>query len=265
MAGEEQLQDRLKRLGQEVAANFTYKPRIQLQGFAGLGRHGGTIILREEASAEHEARLVVVKYSYGSLSPDQQSNADNDLRNEYYWLQRLRGAEHILQLMPMADCSINLPGTSNGEATYEEYIRLPDCPDELASRENLSGSALTLARLCCLGSGEDALKITNRSVIYQYTNDSDVLCTIQTRAPEVLRENQVIDPKLRHMLVKCLASSARAKPSLQEVLDETESAIRDENPDHQQLLTQEAINLGGSETDKYIREILYTFLYGRTR
>ncbi|KAK5637452.1 hypothetical protein RRF57_013167 [Xylaria bambusicola] len=250
MAGEERLTDRLRRLGQEVAANFTSNPRIQLQGFAGLGRHGGTIILKEEASAEHDARMIVVKYSYGSLSPDQQSNADNDLRNEYHWLQRLRGAEHIVQLIPMADCSINLPGTSN---------------DELGSRKNLSGAALVLMRLCCLGSGEDELKMPNRSARYQYTNDLDVICTVQTRAPDVLIENEVIDLRLRNMLVRCLATPWSSKPSLQEVLDETESAIRNEGLDYQQLLTEEAINLGGSETDDHIRTFLQTFLYGKPR
>lgn len=114
--------DDVKRLGIEVAGYFTCNPRVRLRGFAGLGRHGGTIVLSEEGSAEHQARNIVVKYSYGSLSPDEQSDADADLRNEYNCLKRLRGAEHIVQLISMADSILNLPGTSNGESTYEEYM-----------------------------------------------------------------------------------------------------------------------------------------------
>ncbi|KAI0414741.1 hypothetical protein F5X98DRAFT_377482 [Xylaria grammica] len=113
----------VRRLGAEVASQFTQNPRFKFLGNAGLGRHGGALILAEASSEGREARKIVVKYSYGSLSPDEQSNADNDLRNEYMWLKRLRGAEHIGQLIDLAECSLLLPGTSNGESTYEESVR----------------------------------------------------------------------------------------------------------------------------------------------
>ncbi|KAI1129181.1 hypothetical protein F5Y10DRAFT_238743 [Nemania abortiva] len=77
--------------------------------------------MKEEASAEQKTRKFVIKYSYGNLTFDrEQSNADDDLRNEYHYLKRLRGAEHIGQLIDFADCSLNIHGISNGEDTYEK-------------------------------------------------------------------------------------------------------------------------------------------------
>ncbi|KAJ2976556.1 hypothetical protein NUW58_g8054 [Xylaria curta] len=106
-----------------VAGYFTSNQRFTFVGHAGLGRHGGTLILSEAASSEQDARKIIIKYSYGQLALDKQSDADEQLRNEYQWLKRLRGAEHIVQLIDMADCSLHLPGISDGEATYEESLQ----------------------------------------------------------------------------------------------------------------------------------------------
>jgi hypothetical protein len=73
------------------------------------------LILSEKSSEGEVLRKMVIKYSYGHLSRDTFSDADGHLRNEYHLLERLRGAEHIVQLVPMADCSIDLPGMAQGE------------------------------------------------------------------------------------------------------------------------------------------------------
>ncbi|KAI1745095.1 hypothetical protein F4680DRAFT_467300 [Xylaria scruposa] len=107
-------------LGCEVSEYFTHRPGVQFVGFAGLGRHGGAILLDEKDPDGKLLRKLVIKYSLGELAGDQHSNADDDLRNEYRWLEILRGAEHIVRLVPFADCSLNLPGISNGEDTFED-------------------------------------------------------------------------------------------------------------------------------------------------
>lgn len=109
-----------KALGREVAAVFTRNPANQFLGFAGVGRHGGALILQENDAQGQMRRKAVVKYSLGELTGDEESDADADLRNEFRWLQILRGAEHIVRLVPFADCKLTIPGMSNGQATYPE-------------------------------------------------------------------------------------------------------------------------------------------------
>ncbi|KAI0437402.1 hypothetical protein F4803DRAFT_556048 [Xylaria telfairii] len=108
-------------LGAEVAEYFTRRPGVEFVGFAGLGRHGGALILDEKEDGRL-LRKLVIKYSLGTLSSDERSNADDDLRNEYRCLQMLAGAEHIVQLVPFADCSLHLPGISDGEDTYYDAL-----------------------------------------------------------------------------------------------------------------------------------------------
>ncbi|KAI1130343.1 hypothetical protein F5Y10DRAFT_122297 [Nemania abortiva] len=120
-------------LGLDVAERFIQNERLTFQGFAGLGRHGGALILLEKESPDHPGRKMVVKYSYGALAIDKHSNADDDLRNEYNCLKRLRGCEHIVQLIPLADCSINIPGVSNGGGQV---------PQGLSSSITSSGSGI---------------------------------------------------------------------------------------------------------------------------
>ncbi|KAI1328420.1 hypothetical protein F5Y16DRAFT_398353 [Xylariaceae sp. FL0255] len=115
--------DRARRIGAEVADFFERRPENRILGFAGIGRHGGALIVQQRNEQGQETRKVVVKYSLGEDAGDPDSNADEDLRNEYYWLQKLRGAEHIVQLVDMED-GVYLPGTSDGEATYDESVQL---------------------------------------------------------------------------------------------------------------------------------------------
>ncbi|KAI1756405.1 hypothetical protein F4782DRAFT_550218 [Xylaria castorea] len=127
---EEQLQ-----LGREVAESFTRRPGVEFVGFAGLGRHGGAILLDETDDAGRLLRKLVVKYSLGALTSDRHSNADDDLRNEYRWLKMLRGAEHIVQLVPFADCSLKLPGISDGEDTFEDSLAKMSATEEAQKNE----------------------------------------------------------------------------------------------------------------------------------
>ncbi|KAI0107218.1 hypothetical protein GGR51DRAFT_571160 [Nemania sp. FL0031] len=110
-----------RRQGRQVADYFLNNPDISFVGFAGIGRHGGALIL-EEKKGDQSSRKLIVKYSLGDLPTDISSDADQQLRNEYRWLQMLQGAEHIVQLIPFADCSMNLPGISNGERTVEQTL-----------------------------------------------------------------------------------------------------------------------------------------------
>ncbi|KAI0099231.1 hypothetical protein GGR51DRAFT_576348 [Nemania sp. FL0031] len=119
----EEERDNLRGLGGQIAACFTRNPNVRFDGFAGLGRHGGALRMSEAASAKQRSRKFIIKYSYGGLTLDPEANADDDLRNEYRWLKMLRGAEHIVQLVDFADCSLNIAGVSNGEDTYEESVQ----------------------------------------------------------------------------------------------------------------------------------------------
>ncbi|KAI0537083.1 hypothetical protein GGR58DRAFT_514046 [Xylaria digitata] len=362
---------------------------------------------KSKASGEQKARKIVVKYSFGSLSPDKKSNADDDLRNEYQWLKRLRGAEHIGQLIDMADCSLNIPGISNGEDTHEdslkknrekedagkdepqptataparrcptfalEYIpygtvfdlhmtlyrsrqlwvpsrllwkiwlcmvrqciamayppdipddqyvgqiireviqdkppasicqnsphtqnfmlgaaqlpgnehepnlpvvklidfgrgklevgetaqrRLPDNIEEYASRRNLYGAAQAMSRMCSVHTveGED-YDPRDDPVPYTWTDDSGTH-TIQTRAPEVLITNAIVDPQLKNLLIRIMAWPWSDKPSLREVLNETEAAVN-KDPDHPGLLTENAKLLGVLETDDILNRFVQHWLY----
>jgi len=112
-----------RKLGLEVVGYFASNPRLKFDKFAGLGRHGGALLMEEKGMDGAPGRKLVIKYSLGSLATDQQRDADDDLRNEYRWLKMLRGCEHIVQLIDMADCSLLLPGISNGENTFEESKR----------------------------------------------------------------------------------------------------------------------------------------------
>ncbi|KAI1361327.1 hypothetical protein F5Y08DRAFT_342794 [Xylaria arbuscula] len=101
-------------LGREVAAVFTKNPANKFVGFAGLGRHGGALILQEHDEHGTPKRKVVVKYSLGELTGDKQSDADADLRNEYHWLLKLRGAEHI-------GCQMEKLAYSAGVAAWDQF------------------------------------------------------------------------------------------------------------------------------------------------
>lgn len=50
-------------LGLAVAGYFTPNPKYTFEGFAGLGHHGGALILSEKGSNGMEDRKVVIKYS----------------------------------------------------------------------------------------------------------------------------------------------------------------------------------------------------------
>ncbi|RYC65594.1 hypothetical protein CHU98_g647 [Xylaria longipes] len=344
--------DELRRLGEEVAGYFTCNPKFKFVGHAGLGRHGGALILSEEASAEQNARKIVVKYSYGCLAPDKQSDADEDLRNEYQWLKRLRGAEHIAQLIDMADCSLQLPGISNGENTYEESVQkqkdevaaagdgsqsipaapVRRCPTfaleyltygtvyNLKRRLFKSGQIYIPSRLLwriwlclvrqCVGMAfppdipdDQYVGQVIREVIQDrpyafitqnsaHTNNFMLNAAelpgdehepnlpvvklidfgrgktedgesepAKRRSPdnvdEYANKKNLNDPQLRHLLVRVMANPYSLKPSLRDVLNETEMAITRGPLDAEFL----ALPLGDVETDNVLEEFMQHWLY----
>ncbi|KAI0554499.1 hypothetical protein F4679DRAFT_526282 [Xylaria curta] len=133
-------------LGCQVSEYFTHRPGVEFVGFAGLGRHGGAILLEEKDPDGQLFRKLVIKYSLGALTSDQHSNADDDLRNEYRWLEMLRGAEHIARLVPFADCSLNLPGISNGEDTFEDSVAKMSATQEARENEGETKEPPTVRR-----------------------------------------------------------------------------------------------------------------------
>ncbi|KAI0599730.1 hypothetical protein F4775DRAFT_599935 [Biscogniauxia sp. FL1348] len=98
-----------------MAKHFDERPRLSFIKHLGIGRHGGTMLFERLNSAGQVMRKIVIKYSLGNLSPDVQSNADDDLRNEFKCLAALKGAEHIGQLVYCADTSLEIPGVSDGD------------------------------------------------------------------------------------------------------------------------------------------------------
>ncbi|KAI1334856.1 hypothetical protein F5Y15DRAFT_420477 [Xylariaceae sp. FL0016] len=108
-----------KLLGREVAENFhASNRRLHFVKSAGVGRHGGALLLQENDEDGQLLRKIIIKYSLGDRAHDQRTNPDDDLINEFKWLEQLRGAEHIAQLLDMAETSfqLRLPGTSSRES-----------------------------------------------------------------------------------------------------------------------------------------------------
>ncbi|KAI0455945.1 hypothetical protein F5B21DRAFT_502969 [Xylaria acuta] len=165
---EQQLQ-----LGCEVAEFFTRRPGIEFVDFAGLGRHGGALLLEEKDDQGKLSRKLVIKYSLGALTSDRHSNADDDLRNEYRWLEMLRGAEHIVRLVPFADCSLNLPGISNGEDTIEDSLAKMSVTAEAQNNEgetSARGAKLTKEPLTVRKCPTFALEYLPNGTILQLVN-----------------------------------------------------------------------------------------------
>ncbi len=94
------------RLADEVGRYFSSNARLRYVAPAGIGRHGGVLLLRETDDVGRLVRRLVVKYSLNEKE-------DDALRNEYHWLRRLRGAEHIGQLVDLDDTSLELRTLSN--------------------------------------------------------------------------------------------------------------------------------------------------------
>ncbi|KAI0157726.1 hypothetical protein GGR57DRAFT_500676 [Xylariaceae sp. FL1272] len=109
----------------EVRDYFNSFPKFKVDKLAGLGRHGGALLLSENDDEGNRLRRIVVKFSLGQYASDEKSNADEDLRNEVTWLMMLRGAEHVsnacLEKKP-SDLSAQLQNLSiqAGKETQEE-------------------------------------------------------------------------------------------------------------------------------------------------
>jgi hypothetical protein len=74
----------------------------------------------EETISSDKVHKLVMKYSLGELSSDKDRNSDDKVQNEFGWLQILRGAEHIVKLVNLANCPLKILGISNGEDASRE-------------------------------------------------------------------------------------------------------------------------------------------------
>ncbi|RYP60317.1 hypothetical protein DL770_010015 [Monosporascus sp. CRB-9-2] len=110
------------RLADEVASYFRGNPRLRYIEPAGIGRHGGVLLLRENDDRGRMKRRLVIKYS---LNPKE----DDALRNEHRWLKRLRGAEHIGQLVELADASLELVSLKNTPPSQDDGQTTPGQAD----------------------------------------------------------------------------------------------------------------------------------------
>ncbi|RYP41178.1 hypothetical protein DL767_001182 [Monosporascus sp. MG133] len=110
------------RLADEVASYFRSNPRLRYVEPAGIGRHGGVLLLRENDDGGRMKRRLVIKYS---LNPKE----DDALRNEHRWLKRLRGAEHIGQLVELADASLELVSLKNAPRSQGDGQTAPGQAD----------------------------------------------------------------------------------------------------------------------------------------
>ncbi|RWA12834.1 hypothetical protein EKO27_g2296 [Xylaria grammica] len=157
---------------------------------------------------------------------------------------------------------VKLIDFGRGTLDSEEVARrrLPDNPEEYASRKNLAAAAVTMMRLCSLSIiDRQNYHLLDRTVPYTWTDEAGTH-TIFTIAPEILTANTVIDPTLRHVLVGTLAYPWESKPSLREVLAITEQAIARTSSDPGPM-TEDARSLGIFESDHVIRGLVQHFLY----
>ncbi|KAI2464093.1 hypothetical protein F4781DRAFT_87507 [Annulohypoxylon bovei var. microspora] len=105
----------LSALTDSVATYFRPNERLKYRGVAGVGRHGGALVFTEVDENSFPKRRIVVKYSHNP-------GADADLRNEAFWLEQLRGAEHIAQMIPLANTELNVSGTGRRPTIALEFI-----------------------------------------------------------------------------------------------------------------------------------------------
>ncbi|KAI1142626.1 hypothetical protein F5Y05DRAFT_408071 [Hypoxylon sp. FL0543] len=102
------------RLADEVSKYFVSR-RLKYLDVAGIGGHGGALVLREDDENGRPIRKIVVKYSVSE-------EADQDLRTEAQCLELLRGAEHIVQMIPLAQTDLNISGTGKRPTLALEFV-----------------------------------------------------------------------------------------------------------------------------------------------
>ncbi|XXG98132.1 hypothetical protein Hte_004453 [Hypoxylon texense] len=110
------LEARNAALADQIARNqFLPNARLKYAGMAGVGRHGGALLFNEADDSGRPFRKIVVKYSLNS-------ETDDDLRNEAKYLEILKGAEHIAQIIPLAETDLNIAARGKRPTIALEYI-----------------------------------------------------------------------------------------------------------------------------------------------
>ncbi|KAI1457302.1 hypothetical protein F4805DRAFT_181337 [Annulohypoxylon moriforme] len=102
-------------LSDRVSQYFRQDSKLLYRGVAGMGTHGGALVFAQIDEQRRPVRRIVVKYSLDVT-------ADEDLINEAHWLEQLRGAEHIGQLVPLADANLRVSGTGRRPTLALEFI-----------------------------------------------------------------------------------------------------------------------------------------------
>ncbi|KAI1262554.1 hypothetical protein F5Y18DRAFT_430101 [Xylariaceae sp. FL1019] len=112
----------------EIRDYFKSFQRFKVGGLAGLGRHGGALLMAEKDDQGKPFRKLVVKFSLGqyAIDDDDANNADEDLMNEVKWLKMLRGAEHVSyigQLIHLAETSVEGQGLKKNSPTLSAQMQ----------------------------------------------------------------------------------------------------------------------------------------------
>ncbi|KAL7620667.1 trans-aconitate methyltransferase 1 [Parahypoxylon ruwenzoriense] len=106
-----------------VAERFSVNPKLKYLGFMGSGNHGGAILFSERDENNRPFRKIIIKYSLGS-------GEDKQLINESTYLKTLRGAEHIVQILPLKEASV----TPIGSEIFTPTIAVEFIPHGAANR-----------------------------------------------------------------------------------------------------------------------------------
>lgn len=89
--------------------------KLQYLGLAGVGRHGGALLFNERGDDGRPSRKIIVKYSLTQ-------EADWDLQNEAHWLNVLKGAEHIVEIITLPGATVDVTGTGKRPTVALEFI-----------------------------------------------------------------------------------------------------------------------------------------------
>ncbi|KAI2782495.1 hypothetical protein F4815DRAFT_443016 [Daldinia loculata] len=181
---------RMAALADRISTYFTRNENLIYRGVVGIGRHGGAILFLDKR--RHPFRKIVVKYS---LSDE----ADADLRNEAQFLEMLRGAEHIGQMIPLAEATLNVSGTGKRPTLALDFI-----PVDESYIENVPEGGWPY------------------DLVDKQTGEGR---RMGTEAPPFFTRSKYIDVELRDLVARCMAIDIEDTPSLEQLVEEAERGV----------------------------------------
>jgi hypothetical protein len=111
-------------------------------------------------------------------------------------------------------------------------------------------------QICCIHTTDERVFRPHQNPRLYTWMDQGNQRQVYTMAPKILRAHRMLDPRLRHLLVRCHAIEYNDIPSLQEVLNETELAVANNDPFDPRINSRAALGQGVLETDEYIRNLV---------